>query len=257
MIGFMLKKWFYDLWDHMLVLGLMNIGFLVSLAIPLMAPSILSALPVLSYIIAIAGFLWCSTYLSASAMMMSKVSDGGNFTFREFIAAIKESWLTGVVTGVILIALAYCILVAIPFYLGSGSALGLVAAATLFWMTILVFLAMQFYPALRARKPGMPKETIKKCLILFFDNTLFSFTTAVANAILLGVSFLVAFMLPGPSGCLLLLDEAARLRMMKYDYLAANPDANRKRVPWDAILAEEKELTGTRSLKNLIFPWKG
>jgi hypothetical protein len=257
MISFMLKKWFYDLWDHMLVLALVNIGFLVSLAIPLMAPSALSSVPVLSYILAFAGLLWCSTYMNAAAMMMRILTDGGGFTAREFIGAIKSSWRSGAVLGVIAIALAYCILVAIPFYIGSGSTLGLVAGATLFWMILLLLFAMQFFPALRARNPGTPKITARKCLELFFDNPIFSIMTALLNTILMAVSFFVAFMLPGPSGCLLLLDEAVRLRTMKYDYLAANPTADRKRIPWGELLAEEKELTGTRTLKNLIFPWKG
>jgi hypothetical protein len=256
MIGFMLKKWFYDLWDHMLALALINIGFLVSLAIPLAAPSALSAMPILSYAVAVVGIVWCSTYLCAAATMMRILSDGKNFSFGEFFEAIKKSWLAGVMTGVVVVGLAYCILVAIPFYLGSGSTLGLVAAATLFWMILLLFFALQFYPAFRAREPGKPKEAIRKCLALFFDNTPFSIFTALASTILFAASFFVAFMLPGPAGCLLLLDEAVRLRMMKYDYLAANPEADRKRIPWDVILAEEKELTGTRSLKSLIFPWK-
>ena len=124
-------------------------------------------------------------------------------------------------------------------------------------MILLLLFAMQFFPALRARNPGTPKITARKCLELFFDNPLFSIMTALLNTILMAVAFFLAFMLPGPSGCLLLLDEAVRLRTMKYDYLAANPGTDRKRIPWDVLLAEEKELTGTRTLKNLIFPWKG
>jgi len=47
-----------------------------------------------------------------------------------------------------------------------------------------------------------------------------------------------------------------RLRLLKYDWLEAHPDANRKKIPWDELLIEEREKTGTRTLKNLIFPWK-
>jgi len=43
---------------------------------------------------------------------------------------------------------------------------------------------------------------------------------------------------------------------MKYDWLEANPGADRRKIPWDALLIDEREKTGTRSLKNLIFPWK-
>jgi hypothetical protein len=71
-----------------------------------------------------------------------------------------------------------------------------------------------------------------------------------------GISLFLAFLAPGPAGALLFLDEAFRLRLLKYDYLEANPDANRKQIPWDALLIDERERTGTRTLRNFIFPWK-
>jgi len=44
--------------------------------------------------------------------------------------------------------------------------------------------------------------------------------------------------------------------MYKYDYLEAEADADRKHIPWDELLYEERESVGNRSLKNMIFPWK-
>jgi hypothetical protein len=256
MIGFLLKKWFYDLWDHMLVLGLINIGFLLSIAVPVLSPTILAAVPILSYIIAIAGVVWSCTYFAAAAMVIKSLSDGGGFTLRGFLKSIRESWRAGIALGAIVIAIAYCIAVAIPFYLGARSTIGLVAATTLFWMVLLIILVLQFFPAVRARLPGKPGETARKCLELFFDNTLFSMLVAIIDTILIAVSFFLAFMLPGPAGMILFIDEAVKLRLLKYDWLAEHQGADRKKIPWDEILAEEKEMTGTRSLKTLIFPWK-
>ncbi|MDR2103555.1 MAG: hypothetical protein LBP42_05565, partial [Treponema sp.] len=73
---------------------------------------------------------------------------------------------------------------------------------------------------------------------------------------LLGMSVFLAFLFPGPAGILLYLDEAVRLRIFKYDWLEANPGENRRKVPWDALLIDDREKTGTRSLKSFIFPWK-
>jgi hypothetical protein len=66
----------------------------------------------------------------------------------------------------------------------------------------------------------------------------------------------LAFLFPGPAGILLYLDEAMRLRIFKYDWLEANPGENRRKIPWDTLLIDDRERTGTRSLKNFIFPWK-
>ena len=44
--------------------------------------------------------------------------------------------------------------------------------------------------------------------------------------------------------------------MYKYDWLEANPEANRKKIPWDALLMDDKERVGKRTLRGMIFPWK-
>jgi hypothetical protein len=43
--------------------------------------------------------------------------------------------------------------------------------------------------------------------------------------------------------------------MYKYDYLEKNP-GDRRRIPWDALLVEDRERVGKRTLKGMIFPWK-
>ena len=62
--------------------------------------------------------------------------------------------------------------------------------------------------------------------------------------------------IPGITGMQLAAEDAIRLMMMKYDYLEENPEADRKHIPWEDILYDEKEKVGPRSLKNMIFPWK-
>jgi hypothetical protein len=44
--------------------------------------------------------------------------------------------------------------------------------------------------------------------------------------------------------------------MLKYDFLEENPDINRKKIPWDIILRDERETVGTRTLGDMIRPWK-
>jgi len=49
---------------------------------------------------------------------------------------------------------------------------------------------------------------------------------------------------------------ALKLRLKKYDYLEENPEANRKQIPWDALLIDERNKVGPRTFKGMIFPWK-
>lgn len=69
-------------------------------------------------------------------------------------------------------------------------------------------------------------------------------------------SCLTALLMPGLSSVLLARQGALRILMKKYDYLEEEPEANRRKIPWDALLVEERELVGHRSLKGMIFPWK-
>ena len=59
-------------------------------------------------------------------------------------------------------------------------------------------------------------------------------------------------------------NEEWKLEMKEYsetysttlDYLEENPDTDKKHLPWEDILFEEKEKVGPRSFRSMIFPWK-
>ena len=80
--------------------------------------------------------------------------------------------------------------------------------------------------------------------------------TLEAVLLIAGVSIFTAFLFPGFGGLLVWHQAAMRLRLYKYDYLEENPGANRKKIPWDGLLVEEKEKVGKRTLRGMIFPWK-
>ena len=256
MIGFLIKKNFFDLWDNLFKVALLNIGFIISLSIPVFIPTLLTAVPILGMGSLLIGILWCFVYLSAAAQTLKVLSDYGNFGFADFFRNLKTFWPTGLVLG-FLVFLGYLLTtVVIPFYLGMKSMVGLLLGAVIFWTLVVAVLALQFFFAVRARLDTKITKVVKKCFIIFFDNPLFCIFTLIHNLVMLGLSMFVAFLFPGPAGILLFLDEGLRLRLLKYDWLEANPDANRRAVPWDALLIDERERTGTRSLKSFIFPWK-
>jgi hypothetical protein len=202
------------------------------------------------------GSLWCFVYLSAAALSLKTISDYGNFGFADFLANLKTAWPAGLVLGAFaFLAIILCTTV-IPFYLSMKSMMGLMLAAIVFWTLVTAVLALQFFFAIRSRLDARLVGAVKKCFIIFFDNPMFCIFSLIHNTFVLILSLFVAFLFPGPAGILLFLDEGLRLRLMKYDWLELNPEANRRKIPWDAILIEEQEKTGTRSLKNFIFPWK-
>ncbi|MDR2534514.1 MAG: hypothetical protein LBD29_00600 [Treponema sp.] len=256
MIGFLIKKTFFDLWDNLFRVALLNLGFIASAAIPIFVPSLLESVPWLGMTALGIGILWCFVYLAASALCLKSISDYGAFGFGDFFVHLKQAWLPGLVMGGIACLILILCRVAIPFYLNMGSLIGLLLAAVIFWTLVVSLLALLFFFPIRARLDKNALKIIKKCYLIFFDNPLFCIFSFIYCLVSLGLSGLLAFLFPGPAGMLLYLDEALRLRLLKYDWLEANPDGNRRKIPWDALLIDEREKTGTRSLRNFIFPWK-
>jgi hypothetical protein len=268
MIGFLIKKTFYDIWDNMFRIVLLNLGFIVSLAVLLLPGYILlrddtEHVSLLSLVVVavmmVIGALWCFVYLAATALTVKAVSDYGVFNFADFKANLKAGWPAGIVMALVSFIFFLVLRIIIPFYLDMDPLVGLLLAALIFWTLILALIAFQFFFAIRARLDTKPIKIIKKCFIIFFDNPGFSIFSFLYTLVTLVVSLIFA-LLPGPAGLLLFLDEGLRLRLLKYDWLEANPPAagspRRPNIPWDALLIEEREKTGTRTLRNFIFPWK-
>jgi hypothetical protein len=260
MIGFLIKKWFFDLWDNLFKIALINLGFIASAAIPVFLPSLLEGFPLLFVAVVIIGILWLFVYLSAAAVSLKAVSDYSNFGFAEFLQNLKTVWPSGLCLGGIAALIWLLVQFVIPFYLGMSTMLGLFLAAVIFWTLVVSVLSFQFFFAVRSRLDIKLIKVIKKSFIFFFDNPALCIFSLIFDVIILVLSAFLAFLFPGPGGLLLFLDEAMRLRLLKYDWLEANPEENtparRRRIPWEALLIDEREKTGTRSLKSFIFPWK-
>jgi len=238
----------------------LNIGFLVCVTIPIFLPmlagkfidSLALDLALLAF-----GILVCSVYLSAVSYTVGSISDYSTFTFKEFFLNFKHSWLAGLVMGGFVFLVFLVATVVIPFYFNMQPlAAGLILLVIILWTTVFALFSFQFYFSVYARLGKSIKKSIKKCLLISLDNTGLSIFIFIHNIIGLVISAILAFMFPGPAGILLYIDEALRLRLLKYDWLEANPDEDRKKIPWDVLLIEEREKTGTRSFRNLIFPWK-
>ncbi|AEJ20758.1 hypothetical protein [Gracilinema caldarium] len=256
MIGFLIKKTFFDLWDNLFRLAIVNLGFIISAAIPILLPTVLADIPLLALVVILAGTFWCILYLVATALSVKSISDYGSFGYADFVKNLKEGLPTALlifITAGFWFLLAY---VALPFYTKLGTMVGLFAASLVFWTLVILLMAFQYLLPIRARLDRKAGKILKKSFILFFDNPLFSIFLFIHNLIILVLSFFLAFLAPGPAGILLFLDEALRLRLLKYDWLEAHPEADRRHIPWEELLAEDREKTGTRSLRSFIFPWK-
>jgi hypothetical protein len=259
MIGFFFKKTFFDGWDNLFALVLLNVVFVALAAIGFLVPAVASApnwLALVAGVIALgAGAVWWS----ASVFALKEVADFHSVKMEDVRAALRGAIFPGLQLGLILAALWFLLSIGLPFYLGHGGLAGALAAGVLFWFALTALLSLQYYIPLRARLGGGFGKNIRKSFIFFFDNPLFSLFLALYNTVSLALSGFLAFLVPGFAGLALALDCAVRLRLYKYDWLEKNPGVSRgerRAVPWEELLAEDKELVGKRTIRGMIFPWK-
>lgn len=257
MIGFTIKKAFFDFWDNLFRVILMNLGFVLLLAVPVFLPywvyPIHVAVSVVSFIL---GILLLFVYAGAVSFIARDISDYAQPGFPEFFFYLKESWKESLAFGCIATVHIALLMVAFPVYSSMKNFLGLTAMIFLFWISVMWLLSCQYYFPLRARLDRNVIKIVKKCFLLFFDNTFFTITLAFGTVVVLALSIFTALILPGIAAALLWFQVAFKILLLKYDYLEKNPGTNRRAIPWDMLLAEERERVGRRTLKGMIFPWK-
>ncbi len=256
MIFFLVKKAFFDMWDNMIAVFLLNLGFVLVAAGALYVPYFLSFDPALAIPGGAIGILLLNVYLAAASFVAHEITNYATPSFKDLQAYLKSAWKAGLTLGVITCVQIGILAVAMPFYLQLGGLLGMTAVAVIFWISVIWWLASQYYFPIRTRLDSGIRKILRKSFIVFFDNAGFTIAVGMGTVVILALSVFTAFLLPGAATVLIWHQSALKLRLLKYDYLEKNPGANRKDLPWDALLVEESERVGHRSLRGMIFPWK-
>ncbi len=254
---FMVKKAFFDMWDHFLGVVIMNLGIILLLTVPLLLPSVLIEISVFAAIASqVVGGLLVIVYCGAISMAARDIANYEGPEFGRVYEYLKETWKSSVIFGLIWLAVVFVAVVGVPVYANMGGIIGLAAIVFLFWALVIWTLASQFYFPIRAQLDSNVGKIIRKCFVIFFDNTFFALVLGIGSIAIVVGSVFTALLLPGITGLLIWHQVGLKLRLLKYDYLEANPDADRKRIPWDALLIDERERVGKRTLRGMIFPWK-
>ncbi len=279
MYGFLIKKSFCDGWDNLLLVLITNvIGLFFILAIVL-ASSGINALfgkgitpemvdqevPAILWLIQGVLFLLLCIGISilcfAFGEMAAKIADFDGVHIADFFKAIpgvlKDAILFGLMIGVGLIILVACLF----FYFFQGnSIISFMAGALLFWLAVICILSLQWFIPLRSNMHNNFGKCLKKCFIIFFDNTGFSILVFLYTIILTAISVFMMGFLPSFAGILINKANALRIRLYKYDYLEEHPEIKTKKernyIPWDELIQDDKDALGPRKLRSFLFPWK-
>jgi len=261
MFGFLIKKTFFDMWDNLFRIIILNLGYIIALGIAVFLPYLTQFIPlvpqaVLLFVLLFLSVSIISVYSGAASCIVRDISDYLEPGFKDFYKYIKETYKPSLLFALVNTLIFFLLSLAMPFYLSVKSLLGPLAFALLFWIAVIWIISCQYFFPIQSRLDKSFKKNLKKMFLVFFDNTAFSVGLLIGSTAIFIISTFTAFMLPGIATVLLWVNVGFKLRLYKYDYLDAHPEVNRKKIPWEALLIQDKERVGKRTLRGMIFPWK-
>ena len=262
MFGFIIKKNFCDGWDNLLSVVVTNIlllfvGFglvyLNLLALNIHLSLILISFPITCIVLSILVFAYGDSAAKIANFEGIRIVD----YFKNIPSVLKDATIFGLLFSLFIILSVICF----DFYFIEHKTMGYAfIGAIILWLDVFVLLALQWFIPIRSLMHNNFKKCLKKCFIVFFDNTGFSIFMAFYNLVMIVLSVFFVGFVPSLAGILITDTNAMRLRLYKYDYLEEHPELKtkkeRKQIPWEELLYDDKETLGPRNFKSFFFPWR-
>lgn len=273
MYGFLFKKNFCDGWDNLFSVVVINVLFLVSMVGIILLSSFATTqmggnenatdlvfLLVQSAILFLGLFIF-NIFDFAYGELAQKIANFEGIHLLDFFKRIPGVLLDAFLFSLLIMLVVFVSVYSIYFYtIQQQSLISLFVGALLFWLDIFILLSLQWFVPIRSTFHNKFFKCLKKCFIIFMDNTGFSIIMALYNLLLTALSILPIGFFPSLCGVSISKHNAFRLRMYKYDYLEEHPELKspreRRQIPWEDLIFDDREALGPRKLKSFLFPWK-
>lgn len=269
MYGFIIKKSFCDDWDNLITVVLVNlITFFAGAGLWILYAFVAKNLNnyetlqnVLGGVIFVFGCILFSVIGLAFGEIAARYArfDSGGIGdfFKEIPGVLKDAILYGLLWSLILYLSSFCF----EFYfIKMQSMVGVCIGSLLFWCLVIIALSFQWFIPIRSVMHNNFRKTIKKCFIIFFDNTGFSILVFLHTVIMIPLSIPLLGMFPSLAGILINRANAIRIRLYKYDYLEEHSElktkAERKKIPWEELIFDDRDTLGPRTWRSFLAPWK-
>lgn len=279
MIGFFVKKTFFDGWDSLFKMTIYNVPFAFFVAGIFAVCCFIPSVSVVYAVLAVSVIV-ISVYFCSLSEVTYKIADNKKVEFSDFKTSFVKNWKIGISVGFIFVAFLAVVFFVIPFYLSKGNFENTLISAFFFWFLLVFLLAFQWAIPVHVQLNNTLGKSIKKGCILLLDNPGLSVFLFIYSIFRIAISCFLLFLFPSLSGLSLVQNEAFKLLLYKYDWLEEkenefaenlkksedagedvsgqtfSPKQLRKQIPWDKLLEQDKEILGKRTFKNFIFPWK-
>lgn len=266
MYGFIIKKNFCDGWDNLFTVVLINVMYLLIAAGTFVLVTLSAkycseiVFVVVSTILLALGVFLLSIIAFAWGEQAAKIADFNGTSLKEFFRAIPGVIVDAILFVLLIFAIGFVSFFSIRYYFAQPSMIGLCIGSLLLWIDLFIALSLQWFVPIRSTMHNKFGKTLKKCFIIFFDNTGFSILMGLNNLVALIITIVFIGFTPSVAGMLINKANALRIRLYKYDYLEEHPELKtkqeRRQIPWEELIFEDRETVGKRNLKSFLFPWK-
>lgn len=257
MIGFIIKKAFFDTWDHLLKFVLFNFITIPFLLLGFLGLKIISVGSVLGLLVIFVSLVAFIIHQGAIAYFIRDIGDCQSVSLKDYLKYLKMDLNVKVKFALSWSAFISITSTSIFYYLNGKGLMSLIPLAIVFWVSVITMMATIMFFPIKIRLDGEFKKVVKKCFIILLDNPGTGIFIFIYTIVLLILSLpSLGLLPPGISSIACVVDTTVHLYELKYDYLENNPGADRKNIPWKELTYELNENIGPRSLKGMIFPWK-
>ncbi len=261
MFGFLLKKNFCDGWDNLFSLVIVNIAVLFSGIGFLYLFKLANNSDLLIYLIFVLACIYFSIFAFAYGELAGKIANFEGIHILDFFKTIPSVLLDACLYGILVALISIISIVAFDYYfIQLQSLTGLFLGAMIMWVDVFLALSLMWFIPIRSLMHNDFKKCLKKCFIISFDNTGFTIAMGLYNLVMIVLSVVFIGFFPSMAGILIANTNALRLRLYKYDYLEDHPELQTKRqrrqIPWEELIYEDREALGPRKFKSFFMPWK-
>lgn len=261
MFGFIIKKNFCDGWDNLLNLLISNLVFLFAGIGLFMLNAIIGEISVLLLLSFVFSMIVFSILTFAYGEVAAEIANFNGVGLLDFFKAIpgvlKDASLYGVMISVITFLSSFSLRY---YFIENQSLFGFGVGCLMVWVDLFIFLSLQWFVPIRSLMKNNFKKCLKKSFIIFFDNTGFTILITIYNLFLLAFSILCIGFFPSMAGITIGNTNALRILLYKYDYLEEHPELQtkreRKKIPWEELIYDDRQILGPRKFKSFLFPWK-
>ena len=138
MFGFFIKKAFFDLWDNLFRIVILNLGYIAVMGIAVLLPYLgqyISLLPqsVVFFIVLFMGLGAFFVYSGAASCITKEIADYEEPGFKDFAQFLKDTYKPSLLFALVNTLIVFLLTLAMPFYLALKSLFGPLAFAFLFF----------------------------------------------------------------------------------------------------------------------------